>query len=245
MSATAEMSPRTRARLIGALLLATMVGGGFAQGLVAGSIIVSGDAATTAHNILAHEALYRLGFAVYLVELACQIAMTVLSYQLLKPASKTAAALALAFGLIGCTIKTLARLFFFAPLLVLGGAPYLSVFDPKQLQALAFFSLRTNYTVETIAMVFFGLNTLLTGYLVLRSTFLPRALGVVSVVGGLGWLLYLYEPLAHRLESWIVGVGVIGALATVLWFLVKGVDEHRWWEQAGRTAPIAGAAVRS
>jgi hypothetical protein len=227
----AELSPKSRARLIGALLLTTMAGGGFAQGYVAGGIIVS-DVTATAGNILAHETLYRLGFAVYLVEMACQIAMTVLSYELLRPASRTASALALAFGLIGCTLKTLARLFFFAPLLLLGGAGYLSVFDPKQLQALAFFSLRVNYTVETIAMVFFGLNTLLTGYLVLRSTFLPRALGVVSVVGGLGWLLYLYEPLAHRLESWIVGAGVIGALATVLWLLVKGVDEQRWREQA-------------
>jgi hypothetical protein len=227
-----DMSPQTKARLVGLLLLITMVGGGFAQGFVAGSLIVSGDATATANNILTHEPLYRLGFAIYLIEMACQIAMTVLLYDLLKPVSKTGSALAAAFGLIGCTIKTLARLFFFAPLLILGGAHYLSVFDPTQLQALAFFSLRANYTVETIAMVFFGLNTLVTGYLVFRSTFLPRALGVVSVVGGLGWLLYLYEPLALRLESWIVGTGVIGALAMVLWLLVKGVNEQRWEEQA-------------
>jgi hypothetical protein len=227
-----DMSPQTKARLVGLLLLITMVGGGFAQGFVAGSLIVSGDATATANNILTHEPLYRLGFAIYLIEMACQIAMTVLLYDLLKPVSKTGSALAAAFGLIGCTIKTLARLFFFAPLLILGGAHYLSVFDPTQLQALAFFSLRVNYTVETIAMVFFGLNTLVTGYLVFRSTFLPRALGVVSVVGGLGWLLYLYEPLALRLESWIVGTGVIGALAMVLWLLVKGVNEQRWEEQA-------------
>lgn len=240
MGRPAEMSPQTRARLVGGLLLITMVAGGFAQGFVAGRLIVSGDAAATAHNIVTHERLFRLGFAVYLVEMACQIAMTVLFYELLKPASRTASALAAVFGLVGCTIKTLARLFFFAPLLVLGGAGYLSVFDPKQLQALAFFSLRVNYTVETIAMVFFGLNALVTGYLVFRSTFLPRALGVVSVVGGLGWLIYLYEPLALRLESWIVGTGVIGALATVFWLLVKGVDEQRWNEQAGRAvAPIA------
>jgi len=245
MARPAEMSPKTLARLIGALLLLTMVGGGFAQGYVAGSI-VSGDAAATAANIVTHQQLYRLGFAVYLVEMACQIAMTVLTYQLLKPAGKTASALALAFGLIGCTIKTMARLFFFAPLLVLGGVHYLSVFDPKQLEALAFFSLRMNYTVETIAMVFFGFNTLLTGYLILRSSFLPRALGVLSVVGGLGWLLYLYEPLADRLESGIVGVGVVGALVMVVWFLVKGVDETRWREQAGRTVtPIAGSTVLS
>ena len=236
MGRRAEISPKTKARLIGVLFLITMVGGAFAQGFVAGSIIAPGDATATAHNIVTHESLYRLGFAVYLVEMACQIAMTVLFYELLKPAGRTASALAAVFGLVGCTIKTLARLFFFAPLLVLGGASYLSVFDPKQLQALAFFSLRMNYTVETIAMVFFGLNTLVTGYLVFRSTFLPRALGVVSVVGGLGWLIYLYEPLALRLESWIVGTGVLGALATVVWLLVKGVDEQQWKEQANAAA---------
>jgi len=227
---------KTKARLIGVLFLATMVGGGFAQGFVGGRLI-SGDASATAANIVAHEGLYRLGFAIYLIEMACQIAMTVLFYQLLKPAGRTASALAAVFGLVGCTVKTLARLFFFAPLLVLGGADYLSVFDPKQLEALAFFSLRMNHTAETIAVVFFGLNTVMTGYLVLRSTFLPRALGVVSVIGGLGWMIYLYEPLAARLEAYILGVGIIGALATVLWLLVKGVDEQRWKEQAGSTAP--------
>ena len=81
-------------------------------------------------------------------------------------------------------------------------------------------------------MVFFGLNTLVTGYLVFRSTFLPRALGVLSAAGGLGWLIYLYEPLARRLESYIVGIGLIGAVVTVLRFLVKGVNEQRWQEQA-------------
>ena len=236
MGRRAEISPKTKARLIGVLFLITMVGGAFAQGFVAGGIIVPGDATATAHNILTHESLYRIGFAVYLVEMACQIAMTVLFYELLKPASRTGSALAAVFGLVGCTIKTLARLFFFTPLLVLGGASYLSVFDPKQLQALAFFSLRMNYTAETIAMVFFGLNTLVTGYLVFRSTFLPRALGVLSAVGGVGWLIYLYEPLALRLESWIVGTGVLGSLATVVWLLVKGVDEQQWKEQANTAA---------
>lgn len=232
MGRLADMSPKTKARLVGVLLSITMVGGVFAQGFIGGRLIVSGDATATASNILTHEPLYRLGFAIYLIEMASQIAMTVLLYDLLKPVSKTASALAAAFGLIGCTIKTLARLFFFAPLLVLGGAHYLSVFDLKQLQALAFFSLRMNYTVETIAMVFFGLYALVKGYLVFRSTFLPRALGVVSAVGGLGWLLYLYEPLALRLQSWIVGAGLIGAVMNVLWLLVKGVNEQRWKEQA-------------
>ena len=79
----------------------------------------------------------------------------------------------------------------------------------------------------------FGLATLLTGYLIFRSTFLPRALGVLSVLGGLGWMIYLYEPAAARLEAYIVGVGVLGALVKSLWLLIKGVDERRWKEQAG------------
>jgi hypothetical protein len=227
-----ETSPKTKARLAGGLLLLTILGGGIAQGFIGGSLIVSGDAAATATNILTHEPLYRFAFAIYLIEMACQIAMTVLFYDLLKPVSKSASLLAAAFGLIGCTIKTLSRLFFLAPLLVLRGPHYLSVFDAKQLQALALLFLRVNYTAETIAMVFFGLYALVKGYLVFRSTFLPRVLGLLSAVGGLGWLLYLYEPLALRLQSYIVGAGVIGALVSVAWLLVYGVNEQRWKEQA-------------
>ena len=232
MGRLADMSPKAKARLVGALLLFTIVAGAFAQGFIGGNVIVAGDAAATATNILAHQALYRLGFAIYLVEMSCQIAMTVLLYDLLKPVSRSVSLLAATFGLIGCTIKTLSRLFFFAPLLVLGGAHYLSVFDPRQLQALAFLSLRMNYATETIAMVFFGLYALVKGFLVFRSTFLPRILGVLGMIGGLGWMIYLYEPLALRFESYIVGVAVIGALAMALWLLVKGVNEPRWKEQA-------------
>lgn len=226
------MSPKAKARFAGALYLITIVGGGIAQGYIAGSLIVAGNAAATAANILAHQSLYRLAFAIYLIEMSCQIAMTVLFYELLKPVSKSASLIAATFGLIGCTIKTLSRLFFLAPLLVLSGAHYLSVFDSAQLQALSFLSLRVNYAAETIAMVFFGLNTVLTGYLLFRSTFLPRWLGVLTVVGGLGWMIYLYEPVARNLESYIVGVGVIGALVTVAWLLVYGVNEERWYQQS-------------
>ena len=231
-----EISPKAKARLVGGLLLITIVAGVFAQGVIGGALIVSGDASTTAANILAHERLYRLAFAIFLIEMACQITMTVLFYELLKPVSRTASATAAAFGLIGCTIKTLSRLFFFAPLLVLGGANYLSVFDPKQLQALALLFLRVNYTAETIAMVFFGLYALVKSYLVFNSTFLPRLLGVLSAVGGLGWLIYLYEPLALRLQSFIVGAGVIGSLVSVAWLLIYGVNEQRWNAQAHAAA---------
>lgn len=236
MERIAEMSPRGKARLAGAFYLVTILAGVFAQGFVSGSLVVSGDAAATAANIRTHESLFRLGYAVYLVETACQITMTVLFYDLLKPVSKGVSLLAATFGLVGCTIKVLGRLFFFAPLLVLGSAPYLSAFDANQLQALAFLLLRVNHQAETMAMVFFGFYALVKGYLVFRSTFLPRILGVLSAVGGLGWLAYLYEPLAARLLPFILAASFVGAASNILWLLVFGVNEQRWKAQANRAA---------
>jgi len=231
------MTPSATARTAGILLLITMVTGVIAQAGIAGRLVVPGDAAETAARILAHAPLYRLGFALYMVEMACQVAMTVLFYGLFKPAGRAASLLALAFGLVGCTIKTMSRLFFLAPLLVLGGAHSLGVFDPKQLAALALLSLRVNSLAETVAVVWFGLAGLVRAWLIFRSTFLPRALGVVSGLGGLAWLLYLYEPLARRLESGIVGVALVGALVTALWLVVKGVDDARWARQAAGLPP--------
>jgi hypothetical protein len=81
-------------------------------------------------------------------------------------------------------------------------------------------------------MVFFGFSALIRGYLVIQSTFLPRILGILSTVGGLGWLTYLYEPLASRAAGYVVSFAVVAGLSTALWLLVPGVNEQRWREQA-------------
>jgi hypothetical protein len=227
-----ETSPRLKARITGALYLLTIVTGIYAQGFVSGRLVVDGDAAATATNILAHRDLFQLGFAVFLVELACQIAMTALFYGLLKPVSRSLSLVAAFLGLSGCIIKTVSRLFFIAPLFVLGGAPYLSVFNAEQLRALALLLLDVNDQGAGIALVFFGFYALLSGYLILRSTFLPRILGVLGMLGGLGWLSFLYPPLGHRLFLFIAPVGLLGAVALSLWLLVAGVNEQRWKEQA-------------
>src|SRR5437667_869059 len=219
MERIGETSPRFEARITGAFYLLTILTGIFAHGFVSGSLVVDGDAAATASNILMHKSLFQLGFAAYLIEMACQIAMTALFYDLLKPVGRSVSLLAAFLGFAGCVIKTFSRVFFIAPLFVLGGAHYLSVFSAEQLQALALLFLKVNDRGAATALVFFGFYALLTGYLIMRSTFLPRILGVVSVFGGLGWLSFLYLPLGYRLFPYIAAFGLLGAVALIVWLL--------------------------
>ncbi len=227
-----EASPRLKARITGMFYLVTILTGIFAQGFVSGTLVVDGDAAATATNILTHRGLFQLGFAVYLIEMACQIGMTTLFYDLLKPAGKSVSLLAAFLGFAGCVVKTFGRVFFIAPLFVLGGAHYLNVFSVEQLQALALLFLKVNDHGAAIALVFFGFYALLTGYLIIRSTFLPRILGVLSVLAGFGWLTFLYLPLGYRLFPYIAALGLLGAASLILWLLVFGVNEQRWKQQA-------------
>ena len=228
---TKESSLRQMARIAGALYLITILTGIFSAGYVNGKLVVNGDAAATAANILAHRGLFQLAFAVYLVEMACQIAITALFYELLKPVGRSVSLVAAFLGLAGSIIKTFSRVFFIAPLFILGGAHYLSVFSAEQLQALALLFLKVNDKGAGIALVFFGFYALLTGYLIIKSTFLPRILGVLSVFGGLGWLTFLYPPLGSRLFPFIAIFAILGAAALIVWLLVKGVNEQRWKEQ--------------
>src|SRR2546423_235415 len=107
-----ESSPRLKAKMTGVFYLVTILTGIFAEGFVSGRLVVDGDAAATAANILAHKSLFQLGYAIYLIEMACQIAMTALFYDLLKPAGRSVSLLAAFLGFAGCVIKTFSRVFF-------------------------------------------------------------------------------------------------------------------------------------
>jgi uncharacterized protein DUF4386 len=226
------MSPKTLARTTGAVSLLLLLGGIAAQGVIANGLVVPRDAVATANNILAQPKLYAFGYTLFLIEMAAQVAMTTLFYVLLRPVDRTAALLALVFGLVGATIKTVARAFYYAPLLVLGGASYLTVFDASQLQALSLLFIKINNQTANMAVVFLGISTFFLGYLIVKSTFLPRFLGVVSIVSGLGWLVYLYPALGSALFYYLIVLAMVGVLLTSGWLLVRGVDEQRWREQA-------------
>ncbi len=228
-----EASPRFKARIAGVLYLIAGMTYSFADGSVRGRLVVSGDAAATAHNILAHEPLYRLGFAAELLSAVCYISVALLLYDMFKPVNRSLSLLAAFFSLVGCTIQALSSLFHLAPLVVLGGAQYLSVFKVDQLQALALTFLKLRAQATSIYMVFFGCYCLLIGYLIFRSTFLPRILGVFMAIAGLSYQFYLSPPLANYLFPYIVApAGALGELSLILWLLVIGVNVQRWKEQA-------------
>lgn len=228
---------KTKARMAGLFSLLTILGGGFAQGYVSNRLVVPGDAGATAGNILAHPGLLRVGFAVYMVEMACQIVATALFYGLFRPVNRSVNLATTFLGLCGCTIKAFSRVFFLAPLLVLGGGvAFLSAFSPAQLQAISMLLLDINDRGAAMALIFFGFATPLRGYLMFRSTFLPRILGVLVMVSGPGWLLYLYPPLGDRLFPLIAGIGLLASAVVIFWLLVFGVDEAKWRERNARNA---------
>jgi Domain of unknown function (DUF4386) len=231
MKPIGETSPRLKARIAGVFYLLEMLTGGFAVLFVGGRLFVSGDAAATATNILAHLSLFQLGFAANLIQFACYVAVTGLFYDLLRPVNRGLSLLAAFFSLVGCTIGAVSCLFYFAPVVVLGGAQYLNVFKVEQLQALALMFLNFYGQCFNISFVFFGFYCLLIGYLILRSSFLPRILGAGMALAGSGWLIFLSPALAKHLSPYILAAG-IGEISLTLWLIVAGVNAQRWNEQA-------------
>jgi hypothetical protein len=225
MKSIVEASPRLKARIAGAVYLLEMLTGGFALYALR-RLVVSGDAAATATNILAHQSLLELGFAANVLGFACYVAVTSLFYDLLKPVNRSLSLFAAFVSLVGCTTGAVSCLFYLAPEAVLGGAQYLKVFNMEQVQALALMFLNLYGRCFNISFVFFGFYCLVIGYLIFRSGFLPRILGVGMAIAGLGWLTFLLPTLARDLSPYILAAG-IGELSLTLWLLVAGVNVAR------------------
>ena len=228
-----EASPRFKARMAGVFQLLEAVTASFPGVFVLGRLVVDGNAAATAANIVGHERLFWLGFASSLIGVACHVAWALLMYELLKPVNKSLSLLAAFFVLVCCAMQALTSLFYLAPFLILQGGSSLSAFTAEQLQSLALMFLKLNQYAYNIDLVFFGLWCVLTGYLIFRSTFLPRILGVLLAISGLGWVIYLYPPLAYHLFiPYIASASALGEIPLEFWLIVKGVNVERWKEQA-------------
>jgi Domain of unknown function (DUF4386) len=233
----AEWSPRTKARMAGVFEFLEGLTSSGGQVFIPGSLVVAGNATTTAANILAHEPLFWLGFASSLIAVAFHLAWAFLFYDLFKPVNRSVSVLATFVILVGCAMQALTSLLYLAPLLILQGGSAFSAFTPHQVQDLALVFLTLNAQAFDIYLVFFGLWCVLIGYLIFRSTFLPRILGVLLAIDGVGWMLYLLPPLANHLFLFIAVASGLAEIPLQLWLLVMGVNAERWKEQASKERP--------
>jgi hypothetical protein len=236
-----QASPRFLARMAGLFAVITTPAG-FAL-IVTGNLVDPHDAAATAHNILANEQLYRLAVAGDVISVL-YIVYTLLIYYLFRPVNRSLALLAALFSLVGIAVGALIPFFGVAALLVLKDAEPLRAFSQEQLQGIALLFLQLRSQVDALSVVLFGIYDILTGYLIVRSTFLPRLFGVWWAIAGVGYLInsfaiILAPDFAAQLSPWILLPG-LADLVIPVWLLVVGVNERKWKEQAS----AAGMSIR-
>jgi hypothetical protein len=243
---TVENSPQRYARTGGALYLAIIVLGAFAEGFVANKLLVPGDAAATAHNILAAPGLWRLSVAGNLIVVICAVPLLWIEYLLLRPVSKQLVLLAVLFNLVSLAVEAISKLFLLVVMPTLESADFLRAFDPQQLQILANLALRSHDIAFNIALIFFGFTCLVYGYLIIKSGYLPKFVGILMQIAGLSYLTACFAALfapafADLITPAILLPPLIGELSFCLWLLVKGVNIAKWND---RTSVRQGTVTR-
>jgi hypothetical protein len=240
---TVEYSPQRYARTGGALYLAIIVLGAFAEGFVANKLLVPGDAAATAHNILASSGLWRLSVAGNLIVVLCAVPLLWIEYLLLRPVSKQLVLLAVFFNLASLAVESISKVFLLVVLPTLGRADYLRAFEPQQLQILANLALRSHDIAFNISLILFGFTCLINGYLIFKSGYLPKFVGILMEAAGLSYLVACFAALfapafADLITPAILLPPFIGESSFCLWLLLKGVNIQKWKERTNMGSEI-------
>lgn len=228
-----EASPQVLSRIGGVLYLIIIVFGLFGEMFVRGKLIVWGDPTATAERILASESLWRFSVAAELFYLLCAVALAAIFYVLLRPVNRDLALLAVFFNLVSIAVEATGRLHLISALTVLRGAERLTAFEPDQAHALAYLSLQAHGRGFSIGLLFFGCVCLVLGYLIFRSRYFPKLLGVLMQIAGLGYLVdgfaLILSPAFHTM---IFPASLVPAfvaeLSLCVWLLVKGVNMEKW-----------------
>ncbi len=219
-------SAQRYARIAGVLFLLSIIAGGFGEAYVPSKLIVSDDATATAENLRNSDLLFRAGFASYLVEAVSDIGLSLVLYVLLKPVHKNLALLAAFFGLVSTAVFACAELFHFAALLFIGNADYLRTFSADQLNTLMLLSLKFYGYGGGIFMVFYGVASVLRGYLIFRSGYLPKFLGALLLLAGLGFIIknFLLVLAPRYASDFFLLPMLLAVVSLAAWLLVRGVD---------------------
>jgi hypothetical protein len=237
---TAGTSPLVYARVARILLLFVAIIAPFSQLYLPSTLIVPGDATATANNIGASGWLLHLGIISDSLVFLIEIVLCGLLYVLFRPVSRTLS-LVSAFARLAMTVVMGINLLpYFVALMLLSGAGYLTVFEPAQSDALALVFLNAHGYGIFVWQLFFGFHLAVLGYLIYRSGYFPRILGVVIVLAALGYLIDAYGNilLPNYAETFglVAGVGaLIGELPFFLWLAIKGVNVQQWHDRASRS----------
>lgn len=227
-----QSAPQRYARIGGVLYLGNIVLGVVGQ-VVQADVIVSDNPAATAAKIVSAESLWRLGIASEFVALVCATVLAMIYFVLFKPVSRELNLLATFLRLIAIAVEATVAMNLVVALLVLTSTPAGKAFAPAQLDALANLAIRSYGYGFGVALLGFGFCFLVHGYLIMRSTFLPRTIGVLIQIAGLCYLansfaLFLAPSLEDRIFPAILAPAFVGELSLCLWLIVKGVDVDRW-----------------
>lgn len=225
---------RRYARAAGVAMLLSIVFGFLGEMYLPGRIIVSGDAGATAANIRDNPTLFRLTFASYLVEGICDVALLVFFYILLKPVNRQLALLSAFFGVVSMVTFAIAQSSFFAASLILRETGGMTAFTTEQREALALLAIRISSMIALLFMCMYGIASMIRGYLIARSGYLPRIIGILLVIGGAGFFLrsitYLIAP---SLSSPLLLLPMaLAGIPLMAWLLLRGLD--------GRDTPSLG-----
>ena len=232
-----ETSPKTYCRAVAIFLVLSAVGGWFGEMYVP-SQMMTGDAAATAAQLRAHDGLFRLGFAAYLVEAFSDVVLAWLLYVLLRPVHRDLALLSAFFGLVSMSMFAVTKLLYFAAPMFLSGRAYLGAFTPDQLDSFASTFLAFYGRLGGVSMLFYGTAWIIRGWLAYRSTYLPRFLGAIMVVAGLGFAAKtITQVLVPAYSSgFLLAPMFLNIVVLAVWMLAKGVDRDEW-DRANAAAP--------
>jgi glucan phosphoethanolaminetransferase (alkaline phosphatase superfamily) len=224
-----EISVKTYSRAVGIFLILTMVGGWFGEVQIP-SQFMTGDAATTAAQLRVNEGLFRLGFAAYLVEAFSDLVLAWLFYVLLKRVHRDLALLSAFFGIVSMSLFAVTKMFYFSAPMFLKGSSYLTAFSPEELETLAKVYLSLYGGLSGLFMLFYGTAWIIRGYLTFRSSYLPRFLGVLMVLAGIGFVAKnITKVLAPAYSSdLLLALMFLNVLVLAGWMIVRGVDQDKW-----------------
>ncbi|HZY96585.1 MAG TPA: DUF4386 domain-containing protein [Candidatus Cybelea sp.] len=228
-----EASPKLYARIGGVLYLVIILAGLFAEIFVRGPLVVSGDAAATARNILESESLWRASFGAELVIGICALPLLAIEYFLLRPVNAAIAFVALLFNITSLAVEFVTDIGNYAALIFLDPAGYLRAFDARQLDALGYVALRLHEQGFGVSLLFFGFVLMCWGYLVYKAEYFPKPIGVLLFVGGACYIvnsfaLFLAPASADALFPYILVPSFIGELSFCLYLIVVGVNLPKW-----------------